>query len=174
MTGLSGTVKWRETRGGWATSADLRADPSLALSSYWNAATHGGSAPGITPGSMTSGIASQINSKTSANERDGWAMAVNFSAGGSLPEAVQLSDGSSLGFAWVTGFLKTRPSIAPCFPQPETNGSKWDPLVPNGNYQELQLSYTYLVGMSASASGNLTAVSYGEGTTKVSGTPCPG
>lgn len=172
----SGPIQWKKASGGWAVSANLNVNLSQTLADYWGAATSGGDAQaaGVAPGSMTSDIASGLNSDDASNERDGWAVGLAFSAGGTLPEAIKLVDGGALGFAWVTELLKTRPSIAPCFPQPETNGSKWDPQVPNGNYQELALTYTYLEGMVEPPTGDLSAASYQESTTGVSGTACPG
>lgn len=172
----AGPIEWKKTSDGWAIPADLNVDPSETLSAYWSAAVSGGDAAGagVAPGTMTSDIASGLNSAVNSNESDGWAVGLAFAPGGVLSEAVRLDGGGILGIAWVTEELKTRPQYAPCFRQPETNGSKWDPQVPNGNYEELTLTYSYLEGMAEPATGNLTALSYAEGTTGVNGTPCPG
>ena len=122
---------------------------------------------------MTSDIVSQIQSDIASNKGRGWAQAAGFAAGGSLPEAVELTNGGSLSFAWVIELLQTRDAYPYCFTQPAGNGSKWDPLVPNGNYLEVDLTYTYLEGMVTPPKGDLRAVSFATGTTGASGKACP-
>lgn len=167
-------VQWKQVSGGWAVSAGLNVDPSRTLSDYWNAAVSGTSTAGagVAPGTMTSDIASQIESKISDNKSRGWTQTAGFAAGGTLPEAVELTNGASLSFAWVIEELKTWNAYPYCFPQPASNGSKWDPLVPNGSYREIDLTYTYMEGMVTPSSGTIEAVSYATGTTGVNATPC--
>ena len=167
-----GEVKWKRAPGGWALATSPNGGPSGTLSDYWTSSISGGSGSGVAPGSMTSDVASQIKSKVSTNDGYGWAQVPTFTAGGSLPGAVELKDGTSLSFAWVNETLKTRDAYGGCFKQPFKDGSKWDPLVPSGNYLEVDLTYTYLEGMAIPPTGDIQALSYATGTTGVNVTQC--
>lgn len=176
-TRLEGTVRWDESlQGSWVDAGDLHVDPSRTLAAYWNAATgaRDGSGPKVAPGNMTSDVASEITREKASNEGNGWTVAAAFAPAGDFPEAIKVSGGGVLGFAGVTERLQAKPRNIPCFLQPGSNDSRWDPLVPNGNYQELDLTYTYLEGMVRLSTGALKAVSFSEATTGVDGTACPG
>ena len=177
-TRLEGTIRWNESlQGRWVKAGDLNVDPSRTLAAYWNGATGAQdvSGAGVAPGPMTSGTASDVSREISSNEGNGWNVAAAFTPGTVFPEAIKVSGGGVLGFADVTESLKASPRFIPCFLQPGSNGSRWDPQVPNGNYQELDLTYTYLEGMIQLPAGDdLKAISFAEATTGVVGTPCTG
>lgn len=169
-----GVPTWVRAPGGWAVNGTLGADISGQLAGYWQAATSGAApTPSVASGSVTSELTPQFASAVSALADEGWTTVLSFTSGGLLPGAVRLTDGSTLGFAWVKETVKSTPvpTFASSYDSPTEICGVY-PEEPVENFQEVDSTDFYVEGMSESVPRGLSGISLVQGPTGETRVPC--